>query len=39
MHLNAQLSKWAFWLIFVMSMIKIVSYISYTYITIFYGKD
>ena len=30
-HLNAQLSKWALWLVFVMSTIKIVSYISYSY--------
>ena len=27
-HLNAQLSKWALWLVFVMSTIEIVSYIS-----------
>ena len=26
-HLNTQLSKWALWLVFVMSMIEIVSYI------------
>ena len=25
-HLNAQLSKWVLWLVFVMSTIKIVSY-------------
>ena len=30
-HLNAQLSKWVLWLVFVMSTIKIVSYISYLY--------
>ena len=30
-YLNAQLSKWALWLVFVMSTINIVSYISYSY--------
>ena len=30
-HLNAQLRKWVLWLLFVMSKIKIVSYISYSY--------
>ena len=30
-HLYAQLSKWVLWLVFVMSTIKIVSYILYLY--------
>ena len=30
-HLNAQLSKWALWLMVVMSTIKIVFYILYSY--------
>ena len=30
-HLNAQLNKWALWLVFVMGTIEIVSYISYSY--------
>ena len=30
-YLNAQLSKWALWLVFVMSTINIVSYILYLY--------
>ena len=30
-HLNAQLSKWALWLVFVMSTIKMISYISCLY--------
>ena len=30
-HLNAQLSKWGLWLMFVMSTIKSVAYISYSY--------
>ena len=37
-HLNAQLRKRGLWLIFVISMIKIVSYI-FTLITFFDGKD
>ena len=32
-HFNAQLSKWDLWLVFVMSTIKIVSYVSYSYNT------
>ena len=37
-HLNAQLSKWNLWLVFVMSKIKL-SLISHTHITLFDGKD
>ena len=37
-HLYAQLSKWALWLLFVMSKIKL-SLIFNTYITLFYGND
>ena len=37
-HLYAQLSKWALWLVFVMSKIKL-SLILNTYITLFDGKD
>ena len=36
-HLNAQLSKWALWLMFVMSTIKWS--IPNTHITLFYGND
>ena len=37
-HLYAQLSKWALWLVFVMSTIKL-SLILNTHITLFDGKD
>ena len=37
-HLYAQLSKWASWLLFVMSKIEL-SLILNTYITLFDGKD
>ena len=37
-HLYAQLSKWALWLLFVMSKIKL-SLVLNTHITLFYGKD
>ena len=38
-HLNAQLSKWALWLVVVMSTIKIVSYISYSYHSFWRGLE
>ena len=37
-HLYAQLSKWALWLLFVMSKIEL-SLILNTHITLFNGKD
>ena len=37
-HLYAQLSKWALWLLFVMSKIKL-SLVLNTRITLFDGKD
>ena len=37
-HLNAQLNKWALWLVFVMNKIKL-SLISHTHITFLHGKD
>ena len=37
-HLYAQLSKWALWLVFVMSKIKL-SFVLNTRITLFDGKD
>ena len=37
-NLYAQLSKWALWLLFVMSKIKL-SHVLNTYITLFDGKD
>ena len=37
-HLNAQLSKWALWLVFVMSKIKL-SLVFNTRITLFYRKN
>ena len=37
-HLYAQLSKWALWLLFVMSKIKL-SLVHNTYITLFNGND
>ena len=37
-HLYAQLSKWALWLVFVMSKIKL-SLVLNTHITLFDGKD
>ena len=37
-HLYAQLSKWALWLLFVMSKIKL-SFVINTHITLFDGKD
>ena len=37
-HLYAQLSKWALWLLFVMSKIEL-SLILNTHITLFDGKD
>ena len=37
-HLYAQLSKWALWLVFVMSKIQL-SFILNTHITLFDGKD
>ena len=37
-HLNAQLSKWALWLVFVMSKIKL-SLVFNTRITLFDEKD
>ena len=37
-HLYAQLSKWALWLLFVMSKIKL-SLIFNTHITLFDGKN
>ena len=37
-HLYAQLSKWALWLLFVMSKIKL-SLVLNTYITLFDGKN
>ena len=37
-HLYAQLSKWALWLLFVMSKIEL-SLILNTHITLFEGKD
>ena len=37
-HLYAQLSKWALWLLFVMSKIELF-FILNTHITLFDGKD
>ena len=37
-HLYAQLSKWALWLVFVMSMIKLFLILN-THITLFDKKD
>ena len=37
-HLYAQLSKWALWVLFVMSKIKL-SFVLNTRITLFYKKD
>ena len=37
-HLYAQLSKWALWLVFVMSKVK-ESFVLNTHITLFNGKD
>ena len=37
-HFYAQLSKWALWLLFMMSKIKL-SFVLNTYITFFDGKD